>query len=149
MANSLLRIENLTASLHTDKGVVHAVDGVDLEVRRGETFALLGESGCGKSMTALAIMRLLPSAGRITQGSVLLGDQDLLVLPETAMRKVRGGRLAMIFQEPQTSLNPVLTVGVQIGEALGLHQGLKGRARASMSLSAVTLLPRLKSLGQL
>jgi peptide/nickel transport system ATP-binding protein len=98
------------------------VDRIDLEIRRGETFALLGESGCGKSMTALSLMRLLPPSGRIAEGSVQLGDTDLLQLPESAMRKVRGGRMGMIFQEPQTSLNPVLTVGRQIAEAVRVHE---------------------------
>ena len=93
---------------------MRAVDGLSLSLERGETFALLGESGCGKSMTALSIMRLLPDAGRIVSGEVLLDGQNLLSLPEIAMRTVRGRRIAMIFQEPALSLNPVLTLGEQI-----------------------------------
>ena len=127
-----MRIAGLSTQLGTGDRPVRVADGVDLEIRRGETFALLGESGCGKSMLALALMRLLPPAGRIVSGAVHLGDTDLLRLPEHAMRQVRGGRLAMIFQEPQTSLNPVLTVGQQIGEAVRVHQasgGRGGRAR--------------------
>ncbi len=130
MTEPLLRIDDLRTWLDTADGAVKAVDGVDLTLERGQTFALLGESGCGKSMTALSVMRLLPAAGRIVSGSVRLHGQDLLALPEMAMRQVRGGRLAMIFQEPQACLNPVLTVGDQIGESLRSHQGLKGsRAR--------------------
>ena len=114
MTNPLLQVNALTTLLGSEDRPVRVVDGVDLELRRSETFALLGESGCGKSMTALSLMRLLPHYGRITQGSVRLGDTELLALPERAMREVRGGRMAMIFQEPQTSLNPVLTVGRRV-----------------------------------
>jgi len=122
MTNPLLRVGALTTLLGSEDRPVRVVDGVDLEIRRGETFALLGESGCGKSMMALSLMRLLPPSGRITEGSVRLGDTELLELPERAMRGVRGGRMGMIFQEPQTSLNPVLTIGRQIAEAVRLHE---------------------------
>ena len=105
-----------------------AVDGIDFQINRGETFVLLGESGCGKSMTALSIMRLLPPGGHFVSGRIALDGTDLLRLPETSMRDVRGRRIAMIFQEPQTSLNPVLTVGDQIGETLHRHHGLRGAA---------------------
>ncbi|MCB2261355.1 MAG: ABC transporter ATP-binding protein [Candidatus Thiosymbion ectosymbiont of Robbea hypermnestra] len=118
----LLQVRGLTTHLGSEDRPVRVADGVDLALRRGETFALLGESGCGKSMTALSLMRLLPPSGRIVEGRVRLGDTELLALPESAMRGVRGGRLAMIFQEPQTSLNPVLTVGRQIAEAVRLHE---------------------------
>ncbi len=118
-ADSLLEVEDLRAYFDTPEGTARAVDGIDLDIRRGETLALLGESGCGKSVSALSLLRLLPQpAGRIAGGHVLLGGQDLLQLPEREMRAVRGRRLAMIFQEPQTSLNPVLTVGEQIRESL-------------------------------
>jgi peptide/nickel transport system ATP-binding protein len=123
MSAHLLQVSNLNTRLGGEERPVRVVDGVDLEIRKGETFALLGESGCGKSMLALSLMRLLPPSGRIIAGSVRLGETDLLTLPETAMRRVRGGRMAMIFQEPQTSLNPVLTVGAQIAEAVRLHGG--------------------------
>ncbi|MCW8882232.1 MAG: ATP-binding cassette domain-containing protein, partial [Sedimenticola sp.] len=122
MSDILLKVENLETWLGDGDRPVRAVDGVDLTIRKGETFALLGESGCGKSMTALSIMRLLPPAGRIKGGQVLLGDISLLDLPEYAMREERGGRMAMIFQEPMTSLNPVLTIGQQIGEAVRIRE---------------------------
>ena len=121
MTSPLLRISNLTTHLGDAAAPVRAVDGLDLEIHPGETFALLGESGCGKSMTALSILRLLPPAGRIVAGAVHLNGSDLLALPENAMRKERGGRMGMIFQEPQSSLNPVLTVGRQIAEVVRLH----------------------------
>jgi peptide/nickel transport system ATP-binding protein len=108
---------------------VRPVDGVSFEIRAGETFALLGESGCGKSMTALALLRLLPRpSGEIVGGSVQLGGEELLSLTESRMRAVRGGRIAMIFQEPMTSLNPVMTVGEQIGESVEQHKKLRGDA---------------------
>jgi peptide/nickel transport system ATP-binding protein len=138
---ALLRADGLRTSLDaTDGEVVRALDGVDLEIGRGETFAIVGESGCGKSMTALTLMRLLPEQGRIVGGSARLEDIDLLALPEARMRDIRGGRVAMIFQEPATSLNPVLTVGRQIAEVLERHVGLRGeaaRARATALLDAV------------
>ncbi len=124
----LLQIEDLKTWLNSARGAVRAVDGVSFDVRRGETFALLGESGCGKSMTALSIMGLVPRpAGRIVSGRILLDGEDLTRYSELAMRGVRGNRIAMIFQEPMTSLNPVLTVGEQIGETLRRHKGLRGR----------------------
>jgi len=126
MSEVLLRAENLRTVLHGSGGPVRAVDGVDLEIRRGETFAIVGESGSGKTMTALSLMRLLPETGRIVSGAVELSGTDLLALPEAAMRTVRGRRIAMIFQEPATSLNPVLTVGTQIREVLERHTELHG-----------------------
>jgi peptide/nickel transport system ATP-binding protein len=135
MLQPLIRLENLTVRLGSGAGSVCPVDGVSLEIQRGETFALLGESGCGKSMTALAMLRLLPQpGGQITRGHVYLDGADLTALPEMAMRRVRGGRIAMIFQEPMTSLNPVLTVGDQIGESLRQHHGMNGRAAGSRVL---------------
>jgi peptide/nickel transport system ATP-binding protein len=119
-----LSVHNLVAHLGEGERPVRAVDGVEFEIRPRETLALLGESGCGKSMTALALMRLLPPSGRIRSGSVRLNGEELLTLPESAMRRVRGRRMAMIFQEPMSSLNPVLTVGEQIAEALhGVERG--------------------------
>ena len=123
-----LRVEDLQVALDADSGLVRAIDGLSLSIRRGETFALVGESGCGKSMTALALMRLLPDNGSITRGSVTLEGQDVLALPESAMRAVRGGRIGMIFQEPATSLNPVMRVGEQIVEAVETHTPLRGAA---------------------
>lgn len=124
----LLQIENLETVLHTGAAPVWAVDGLTLQILRGETFVLLGESGCGKSMTALSVMRLLPEAGEIVAGSIRIGEEDLLLLPETAMRDVRGKRISMIFQEPMLSLNPVMTVADQIGEVLRRHFNLSGMA---------------------
>ncbi len=133
-AKPLLEVKELSTCLWTDGGVVHAVDHLSFRVEQGETFALVGESGCGKSMTALSLMRLLPDAGRITHGEVLLDGTDLLALSESAMREQRGKRLAMIFQEPGTSLNPVLTVGAQIEEVLAHHVGMRGDAAQARAL---------------
>jgi len=138
--DAVLRVTELRTQLDTPRGTLRAVDGVDIELRRGECFALVGESGSGKSMTALSLMRLLPETGRIADGRVLLGGQDLLALPEAAMRAVRGRRVAMIFQEPSTALNPVLTVGRQIEEVIERHTALSGaavRKRALELLDAV------------
>ncbi|MHB8824432.1 MAG: ATP-binding cassette domain-containing protein, partial [Thiobacillus sp.] len=119
----LLEVRDLV----TDIGSARVVDGVSFHVAAGETYALLGESGCGKSMTALSLMRLLPDGGRVSAGAVELDGEDVLGLPEHDMRRVRGGQLAMIFQEPMLALNPVIRVGEQIGEALALHQNLAGQ----------------------
>jgi len=132
MSDALLRIKNLKTWLGNGTAPARAVDGIDLEIKKEETFVLLGESGCGKSMTALSIMRLLPPVGQIVDGSIHLGETNLLELPENLMRRERGGRMGMIFQEPMTSLNPVLTVGDQIAEAVRIHdtsqeQSLKQR----------------------
>jgi oligopeptide/dipeptide ABC transporter ATP-binding protein len=135
----LLSVKNLTTWFETSRGPLRAVDGVSFDIAPGEVFALLGESGSGKSLTALSLMRLLPGTAR-SRGEIWLHDQDLLRLPEIKMREVRGGRVAMIFQEPMTSLNPVLSVGTQIGEALRAHRGLKGKRaerRAVALLDAV------------
>ena len=120
----LLEVRDLVTAI----GGVRVVDGVAFRVAAGETYALLGESGCGKSITALSLMRLLPDGGRVISGSVQLGETDVLALPERDMRRVRGGQMAMIFQEPMLALNPVIKVGEQIGEALALHQNLAGQA---------------------
>ena len=126
MSSPLLKVVNLKTSFGQNEDTEFAVDDVSFSINRGQTFALLGESGSGKSITALSIMRLLPAAARINQGNIFLEDKDLLALPEFAMRDIRGRRIAMIFQEPQTSLNPVLTVGQQIGETLKRHKSLRG-----------------------
>lgn len=124
MTAPLLTIHDLHVSFFTDKGEVRAVRGIDLEIEPGQTLALVGESGCGKSATALSIMRLIESPGRIVHGSLLYQGQDLVRLPEPALRAIRGKSIGMIFQEPMTSLNPVFPIGNQIGEVLQLHQGL-------------------------
>ncbi|MBE2243628.1 MAG: ABC transporter ATP-binding protein, partial [Burkholderiaceae bacterium] len=104
----MLEIDDIEVALDSEAGIVRAIDSMRLTLRRGETFALVGESGCGKSMTALALMRLLPENGRITKGQIRLAGDDLLALPESGMRAIRGGKIGMIFQEPGTSLNPVM-----------------------------------------
>jgi len=118
----LLEVKNLTTHFFTEDGVVHAVDGVDFSVYPGEILGLVGESGCGKSVASLSIMRLVGSPGKILEGEVLLDGVDLLKLSETEMMKVRGNRISMIFQQPQTALNPVFRVGDQIAEVLSIHQ---------------------------
>ncbi len=130
----MLNIENLKVALDADAGFVKAIDGLTLSIRRGETFALVGESGCGKSMTALALMRLLPDNGDVTHGRVALEGQDVLALPESGMRAIRGGRIGMIFQEPATSLNPVMRVGDQIVEAIQTHTKLRGAAARAKAI---------------
>ena len=121
---AVLEVENLHTEFHLRSGNVEAVDGVSFSVAEGECVGLVGESGCGKSTTGLSIMKLLPSVGHVTAGSVKLLGQDLLQLPESEMRKVRGNDVSMIFQDPMTSLNPTWTVGRQIAEAVRLHQNV-------------------------
>ena len=136
----LLEVRDLRVLIGRGDRRVRPVDGVGFSIKRGETFALLGESGCGKSMTALALVRLLPDGGRIEGGSVEFAGHDLLGQTEAGMREVRGGQIAMIFQEPSTSLNPVMTVMNQIGEVLARHRGLTGayaKAEARRLLEAV------------
>ncbi|MEN6483396.1 MAG: ABC transporter ATP-binding protein [Syntrophobacteraceae bacterium] len=128
MNELLLDIRGLKTYFHTYEGVSRAVDGVDLSVQRGETVSIVGESGCGKSATALSILRLVPNPpGRIVSGQILFQGQNLLDLDMAAMRKIRGDKISMIFQEPMTSLNPLFTVGFQISEALRLHRNLSKR----------------------
>jgi peptide/nickel transport system ATP-binding protein len=125
----LLDVRDLSVEFQTRKGIARVLEGVSFALARGSTLGLVGESGCGKSMTALAIMRLIPDPpGRITAGSVRFEGSDLLRLDDAAMRDIRGNRVSMIFQEPMTSLNPVFTVGEQIAEAVRLHQRLDRRA---------------------
>lgn len=136
----LLSVSNLRTQFFTDDGVVTAVDGVSFEVASSEVLGLVGESGCGKSVTSLSMLRLVGAPGKITGGEILWKGRDLLKLPEKAMCKIRGDDIAMIFQEPMTSLDPLYTIGNQIGEALALHQNLHGRAaraKAIESLEAV------------
>ena len=121
MTQALLSVRALCTHLGDARDPVRAVDGVSFDIQPGETFALLGESGCGKSMTALSLLRLLPSSGRIVGGEVVFQGRDVLRLPESAMREVRGGGIAMVFQEPMTSLNPVMSIGAQIAEAVERH----------------------------
>ena len=135
-----LRIEDLRIQFLARGGIARAVDGVSYHVGRGETLGVVGESGCGKSVTALSVMRLIPDPpGRIVGGRVLLHGQDLLRLTEAEMRRVRGNRIGMIFQEPMTSLNPVLTVGRQIEEVVALHQNLSARQAAERAIEMLRL----------
>ncbi len=137
---ALLEVENLRTHFRTPGGIVRAVDGISFHVDEGEVLAIVGESGCGKSVTAMSILRLIPEPPGRSAGAVRFGGQDLLSLPEPEMRKIRGNDISMVFQEPMTSLNPVLTIGRQIGEALRLHQGLdkeQATQRAIESLKIV------------
>jgi len=136
----LLDIRNLQTFFFTATGLVKAINGVDLQIETGETLALVGESGCGKSMTALSLLRLVPDPGRIVGGDILFAGRDLLRMPIEEMRRVRGNRIGMIFQEPMTSLNPVLRVGEQVAESLRLHQG---HNRAQAAAEALTMLTKV------
>jgi len=139
----MLKIENLKVHFDTDDGVLHAVDGVNLHIDRGETLGVVGESGCGKSVTAMTIMKLLPMPpGRIAAGQIWFEGQDLVQANEAVMRQLRAREIAMIFQEPMTSLNPVLSVGEQIAESLRLHEGLSNKqalAKAAEMLGLVNI----------
>ena len=138
--SALLEVDDLGTWFYTRQGIVKAVDGVDFKVTSGETLAIVGESGCGKSMTALSLMRLVPEPpGRIVSGSIRLGGRDLLKLSEEEMRKVRGNEISMIFQEPMTSLNPVMTIGKQITEALILHRSLNRKQAMKRAVEMLDL----------
>jgi oligopeptide/dipeptide ABC transporter ATP-binding protein len=129
VADALLSVRNLKTYFYTDEGVVRAVDGLSYDLQRGEVLGVVGESGCGKSVHALSVMRLIPMPpGKIVDGEIRFEGRNLLKLSDEEMRKIRGNRIAMIFQEPMTSLNPVLTIGEQIAEAVMLHQRLDKKA---------------------
>ena len=133
---AMLTVKNLSTSFDTEDGIVRVVDEVSFRIEKGRIFALVGESGCGKSVTALSIMRLIAEPpGRIRADAVTLDDIDLLRLPERRMREVRGGRISMIFQEPMSSLNPVFTCGSQIVEAIGLHRGFSPAQSKDLAVS--------------
>lgn len=139
-AQPLLEVRNLKTYFFTEDGVVKAVDGVDFQVFPGEVMGLVGESGCGKSVTSLSIMRLISPPGKIVQGEILFDGKDLLKYTEEQMVHIRGNRISMIFQQPQTALNPVFKVGDQIAEVLDIHQSLgrqAGRVRAVELLKMV------------
>lgn len=127
MTHALLEVKNLVTSFRTSGGTVQAVKDVSFHVQKGETLCIVGESGCGKSITSLSVMRLLPSNGQIESGEILLDNEPLQTLSADKMRKLRGNRMSMIFQEPMTALNPVLTIGYQLREPLMLHKGLSKR----------------------
>jgi peptide/nickel transport system ATP-binding protein len=140
MAERLLDVKNLKTYFFTDEGVVRAVDGVDLYIDKGETLGVVGESGCGKSVTALSIMKLIPQPpGRIVEGNINYDGSNLVDLPPNRMRKIRGKEISMIFQEPMTSLNPVFTVGEQIAEAIRLHEGLGRREAMAKTVDMLKL----------
>ena len=121
----LLQIRDLAVEFKTRQGIAKVINGLDLDLDSGETLGIVGESGCGKSMTALSILRLVPSTGYIARGEIRLRGQNLLALSEEEMRKIRGNEISMVFQEPMTSLNPVFTVGNQVAEALHAHPSWK------------------------
>ena len=136
----LLKVKNLKTYFFTKYGIVRAVDGVSFNVNAGETFGIVGESGCGKSITAYSIMKLVPQpAGRIVGGEIFFEGEDLVKKREKQMRKLRGSRLSMILQDPMTSLNPVFTIGSQLGEAIRLHRGLKRSEVAAETLNLLGL----------
>jgi len=136
----ILSVDNLHTHFFTRDGVVRAIDSLSLTVQAGEVLGIVGESGCGKSVTALSIMRLIPPrSGRIVQGSVRFEGRDLATLDDEQMRAIRGNQIAMVFQEPMTSLNPVHTVGAQIAEAVRIHQGLPGAAALARAVEMLAL----------
>ena len=138
--DTLLMVKNLTTVFESEAGTARVVDGVSFEIGRGETVGLVGESGCGKSVTALSIMRLIADPpGRIVSGSIYLEGTDLLALPEKEMRKVRGNMISIVFQEPLSSLNPVFTCGEQVREAIALHQKLGKRASKAKTIEMLRL----------
>ena len=139
---ALLEIQDIRTVFRGPQGDVPAVDGVSLSVPRGKTLGIVGESGCGKSMLSLSVMRLVPQPGRVAQGRVLFEGQDLLALPPAAMRDIRGNRIAMIFQEPMTSLNPVFTVGDQITEAMRAHD--RRASAAQLKARAIAAIDRVR-----
>jgi oligopeptide/dipeptide ABC transporter ATP-binding protein len=135
----LLEVRGLRTSFHTSDGVVRAVDGIDFHVDRGEIMGLVGESGCGKSVTSLSIMRLVASPGRIEGGEVLFAGRDLVKLSQRQMRGIRGEHISMIFQQPTSSLNPVYDVGMQLGEVLEIHRAMKRRAARNRALELLRM----------
>ncbi|MDD5367581.1 MAG: ABC transporter ATP-binding protein [Anaerolineaceae bacterium] len=136
----LLEVINLTTEFHTQDGIVHAVNGVSFSVNEGETLGLVGESGCGKSVSVLSVIRLIPQPlGKIVQGQILFQGSDLLQANEEEMRSVRGNKIAMVFQDPMTSLNPVLTIGTQMGETLELHLGMTKRHARKRSIELLKM----------
>jgi oligopeptide/dipeptide ABC transporter ATP-binding protein len=126
---ALLEVDGLHVHFATERGIVHAVNGVTFQVDTGETLGLVGESGCGKSVTALALMGILPRNGRVVQGTARLAGRELLKLSEGELQRIRGDEIGIIFQDPMTSLNPVLTIGKQLGEAIAAHTALDGKGR--------------------
>jgi peptide/nickel transport system ATP-binding protein/oligopeptide transport system ATP-binding protein len=140
MMEELLRINNLKTYFYTYEGIVKAVNGLDLNIGKGETLGLVGESGCGKSVTALSIMRLIPDPpGKIVDGEIILEGKNLFDLDDRRMRDIRGKKISMIFQEPMTSLDPVFTIGHEIMESIRLHQGLKKEDARKAAIEALRI----------
>jgi len=138
--DTVLEVKNLQTYFYSSEGVAKAVDGVSFTLHKGETLGIVGESGCGKSMTSLSLLRLVPSPpGKIINGEILLNNTDLMKLSEEELRKIRGNKISMIFQEPMTSLNPVLTVGEQIAETIRLHQGLSRKEAWQQAVEMIRL----------
>jgi len=136
----VLELKNLVVEFVTDEGIVRAVDGVSFKVNRGKNLGIVGESGCGKSVTSLSIMRLIPEPpGRVISGEINFGDENILTLPQARMRKLRGNRISMIFQEPMTSLNPVMSIGYQLIEAATIHSDLTKKEARKRSLEMLEL----------
>lgn len=138
MENTLLEVKDLRTYFHTKKGDVHAVDGVDFSVDKGKTLCIVGESGCGKSVTSLSIMQLIDKKGEIVSGQVNFQGKDLLHYEEKDIREVRGNKISMIFQEPMTSLNPVFTIGRQVSEPLILHRGMSKKEGKQEAIELLT-----------
>ncbi len=137
MSETLLKVNNLQTYFDTDMGIVKAVNGVSIEIKKGQTLGIVGESGCGKSVMSTSIMRLLPRTGRIANGEILFNGEDLAGYTREQMRKINGKEIAMIFQEPLTSLNPVFTVGNQIREAIMLHEKLKKKQAKERAIEMI------------
>lgn len=145
--NNILEIKGLKTQFFTEAGVVRAVDGVDLTVKRGEVMGVVGESGCGKSVMSLSIMRLIGQPGKILEGEVIFDGQDIMKVSESAMTKIRGNRISMIFQQPQSCLNPVFRIGDQLSEVLDIHQDLGKEAgeKRAIELLAMVGIPEPES----
>jgi peptide/nickel transport system ATP-binding protein len=140
MGPSLLSVQNLRTNFHTEFGLIRAVDGISFSMGSGETIGIVGESGCGKSVTARSIMRLIPQPpGEIESGEIIFEGINLLKLPQAEMRKVRGNKISMIFQDPMTSLNPVFKIGKQISEVIKLHQGISKKAALEKSIEMLRI----------
>jgi len=140
MSDNLLEVNNLKTYFYTEDGVVRAVDGVDFQIKKGETLGIVGESGCGKSVTSLSILRLIPNPpGKIIDGEILFKGQNLLSISEADMRKIRGNDISMIFQEPMTSLNPVFTVGEQVAETIELHHGINKKEAIKKAIEILSV----------
>ncbi|MGL4761782.1 MAG: ABC transporter ATP-binding protein [Sarcina sp.] len=149
MSKNLVEFKNLQTYFHTGEGIVKAVDDVSFNIREGETLCVVGESGCGKSVTAMSLMRLIPNPpGKIVGGEILFEGEDLLKYSDEKMRDIRGNKVSMIFQEPMTSLNPVFRVGEQICEAVILHQGLSKKEAAKKAIKTLEIIgiPRAKEI---